>query len=100
MPNAIANEKETEINNETIRHVLSFTGNDEDYHDKLCHMIDSLINELKLLKEKEFKLEKDKHLYENLVMNLTGHTQRLQRNEIALYNKKKEKKLNKFSIMK
>lgn len=63
--------------------------NMKDYHDQLCNIIDQLIVELKELKSNEMKLNEDKKTFEHVVTNLSGHTQRLQRDEIALFNKKK-----------
>lgn len=62
----------------------------QDYHDKLCHAIDYLVLQLKELNKTQQDLIHDKTTYENVVTNLSGHTQRLQRGQIALYNKKKQ----------
>ncbi|CAI1809742.1 hypothetical protein SEUBUCD646_0B01100 [Saccharomyces eubayanus] len=62
------------------------------YHDRLCQSIDFLVSKSKSLKKKQQDLLNDKTTFENVVTNLTGHTQRLQRDEIALYNKKRSKK--------
>ncbi|EJS44574.1 YBL010C [Saccharomyces arboricola H-6] len=74
----------------------NFTNMDEEslrqYHDMLCQSIDFLVSKSKFLKKKQQDLLKDKTTFENVVTNLTGHTQRLQRDEIALYNKKRNKK--------
>ncbi|CAI4054865.1 hypothetical protein N7582_000187 [Saccharomyces uvarum] len=73
-----------------------FTGMDGEslrqYHDTLCQSIDFLVSKSKLMKKKQQDLLNDKTTFENVVTNLTGHTQRLQRDEIALYNKKRSKK--------
>lgn len=73
-----------------------FTDMDEEslrqYHDTLCQSIDFLVSKSRTLKKKQRDLLKDKTTFENVVTNLTGHTQRLQRDEIALYNKKRSKK--------
>lgn len=68
----------------------------QDYHDKLCHAIDVLFVELQQLNKRQSDLEKDKTTFENVVTNLTGHTQRLYRDEIAIYNRRHKRK-NKFS---
>lgn len=65
------------------------------HHDTLCHAIDVLFVELRELNKRQLGLVKDKTTFENVVTNLTGHTQRLYRDEIALYNKKVRRK-NKF----
>lgn len=67
------------------------------YHDKLCQSIDLLLGRLQELQRQEYDLIKDKTTFENVVTNLTGHTQRLYRDEVALYNKHKHKKKNRFS---
>ncbi|CAI4055039.1 hypothetical protein SKDZ_02G0970 [Saccharomyces kudriavzevii ZP591] len=73
-----------------------FTDMDEEslrqYHDALCQSIDFLVSRSKCLKKKQQDLLRDKTTFENVVTNLTGHTQRLQRDEIALYNKRRNKK--------
>lgn len=66
------------------------------YHDQLCHAVDVLFGKLKQLQEQQELLISDKTTFENVVTNLTGHTQRLYRDEVALYNKKLKKR-NKFS---
>lgn len=58
------------------------------YHDKLCNAIDLLMIKLKGLNKLQTDLIQDKIIFENVVTNLSGHTQRLQRDEIELYNKK------------
>lgn len=68
----------------------------QDYHDKLCHAIDVLFVELQQLDKRQADLENDKTTFENVVTNLTGHTQRLYRDEIAIYNRRNKRK-NKFS---
>ncbi|CCC66903.1 hypothetical protein NCAS_0A03450 [Naumovozyma castellii] len=68
----------------------------QEYHDQLCNSIDLLIERLRKLKQNQRDLEKDKTTFENVITNLTGHTQRLQRDEIALYNKKKQKQKRKM----
>ncbi|SJM87748.1 uncharacterized protein ZBIST_3937 [Zygosaccharomyces bailii] len=67
------------------------------YHDKLCQSIDLLLARLQELQIQQSDLMKDKTTFENVVTNLTGHTQRLYRDEVALYNKHKQKKKNRFS---
>ena len=71
----------------------------ENYHDTLCNAIDLLIVELRSLHEKQLQLEADKQTYERVITNLSGHTQRLQRDEIAMFNRKKSqyKKWHRFS---
>ncbi|KAG0669509.1 hypothetical protein C6P45_003741 [Maudiozyma exigua] len=71
----------------------------ENYHDTLCNAIDLLIVELRSLHEKQLQLETDKQTYERVITNLSGHTQRLQRDEIAMFNRKKSqyKKWHRFS---
>lgn len=64
----------------------------EQYHDKLCNAIDALIVTLKQIELQQANLTADKTTYENVVTNLTGHTQRLQRDEIELYNKHKNRR--------
>lgn len=58
------------------------------YHDKLCNVIDLIMIKLKGLNKLQNNLTQDKIIFENVVTNLSGHTQRLQRDEIELYNKK------------
>lgn len=58
------------------------------YHDQLCNVIDLLMVKLKRLNKLQTDLTQDKTIFENVVTNLSGHTQRLQRDEIELYNKK------------
>ncbi|CAD6598007.1 XXYS1_4_G0016280.mRNA.1.CDS.1 [Saccharomyces cerevisiae] len=76
--------------------MADFTSMDEEslrqYHDTLCQSIDFLVSKSRSLKKQQRDLLKDKTTFENVVTNLTGHTQRLQRDEIALYNKKRSKK--------
>ncbi|AJP85816.1 BMC_2a_G0002110.mRNA.1.CDS.1 [Saccharomyces cerevisiae] len=76
--------------------MVDFTSMDEEslrqYHDTLCQSIDFLVSKSRSLKKQQRDLLKDKTTFENVVTNLTGHTQRLQRDEIALYNKKRNKK--------
>ena len=76
--------------------MADFTSMDEEslrqYHDTLCQSIDFLVGKSRSLKKQQRDLLKDKTTFENVVTNLTGHTQRLQRDEIALYNKKRNKK--------
>lgn len=76
--------------------MADFTSMDEEslrqYHDTLCQSIDFLVSKSRSLKKQQRDLLKDKTTFENVVTNLTGHTQRLQRDEIALYNKKRNKK--------
>lgn len=67
-----------------------------EYHDALCHAIDVLFVELHKLMEREAALRIDKTTFENVITNLTGHTQRLYRDEVALYNKR-IKRRSKFS---
>lgn len=62
------------------------------YHDALCHAIDVLFVNLQHLSQKESSLVSDKTTFESVVTNLTGHTQRLHRDEIAFYNKKMRRK--------
>lgn len=71
----------------------------ENYHDTLCNAIDLLIVELRSLHERQLQLETDKQTYEHVITNLSGHTQRLQRDEIAMFNRKKSqyKKWHRFS---
>ncbi|KAL3231694.1 Uncharacterized protein RNJ44_00229 [Nakaseomyces bracarensis] len=64
----------------------------EEYHDQICNAIDALIVALKQLEVRQSNLTSDKTTFENVVTNLTGHTQRLQRDEIALYNKHKNRR--------
>lgn len=66
------------------------------YHDQLCNAVDDLFSKLRKLREQHASLLSDKNTFETVVTNLTGHTQRHYRNEVALYNKK-IKKRNKFS---
>lgn len=68
-----------------------------EYHDKVCQSIDLLLERLQELHIKQADLVKDKTTFENVVTNLTGHTQRLYRDEVALYNKHKNKRKNRFS---
>ncbi|CCE65298.1 hypothetical protein TPHA_0K01650 [Tetrapisispora phaffii CBS 4417] len=68
----------------------------QEYHDLVCNAIDLLYVKYKVLTKRESDLNRDKAMFENVVSNLTGHTQRLQRNEIANYNKQK-KKQHRFS---
>jgi len=81
----------------------SIDGNTTDdmdgYHDTICNAIDLLIVELRSLYEKQLQLENDKQTYERVITNLSGHTQRLQRDEIAMFNKKKTqyKRWHRFS---
>lgn len=63
------------------------------YHDELCNMIDLQAVKLKALNHVQDNLTHDKVTFENVVTNLSGHTQRLQRDEIALYNEKIGRKL-------
>ncbi|AJQ15678.1 CPA_1a_G0001890.mRNA.1.CDS.1 [Saccharomyces cerevisiae] len=76
--------------------MADFTSMDKEslrqYHDTLCQSIDFLVSKSRSLKKQQRDLLKDKTTFENVVTNLTGHTQRLQRDEIALYNKKRNKK--------
>lgn len=65
------------------------------YHDDVCNAIDLLYVQLKILNKRQSDLIRDKATFENVVTNLTSHTQRLHRDEIAYY--KKSKKKNKFS---
>lgn len=64
----------------------------EEFHDQICNAIDALIVTLKQLEIRQSNLTTDKTTFENVVTNLTGHTQRLQRDEIALYNKRKNRR--------
>lgn len=64
----------------------------EEYHDHVCNAIDALIATLKQLELRQSNLTTDKTTFENVVTNLTGHTQRLQRDEIALYNKQRNRR--------
>ncbi|CCK69398.1 Laa2p KNAG_0C02870 [Huiozyma naganishii CBS 8797] len=64
----------------------------KEYHDELCHQIDSLAMKLRDLNGRQELLTQDKLLFENVITNLIGHTQRLQRDEIALYNKQFKKR--------
>lgn len=68
----------------------------QSYHDQLCHAVDVLFGKLRKLQEQQRGLLSDKNTFEDVVLNLTGHTQRLYRDQVALYNKKLKKK-NKFS---
>ncbi|KAG0662456.1 hypothetical protein C6P44_002246 [Monosporozyma unispora] len=65
----------------------------QQYHDELCNLIDSQAIKLKSLNRIQDGLTHDKVTFENVVTNLSGHTQRLQRDEIALYNKKMGRKV-------
>ncbi|CAR29489.1 hypothetical protein ZYGR_0AD01710 [Zygosaccharomyces rouxii] len=69
------------------------------YHDKLCQSIDLLLIKLQESRAEQIDLVKDKTTFENVVTNLTGHTQRLYRDEVAFYNKhkNKNKRKNRFS---
>lgn len=81
------NHKETE----KILQLLNgeFDHNDlQKYHDELCNAVDSQVIKLKALTTLQQDLLNDKTTFESVVTNLSGHTQRLQRDEIALYNKK------------
>ncbi|SMN20973.1 similar to Saccharomyces cerevisiae YBL010C Putative protein of unknown function [Maudiozyma saulgeensis] len=84
---------------ERIPSLLGETNNNEEYHDMLCNAIDLLILELRSLYERQLELEADKQTYERVITNLSGHTQRLQRDEIAMFNKKKTqyKRWHRFS---
>ncbi|EDO17124.1 hypothetical protein Kpol_1025p45 [Vanderwaltozyma polyspora DSM 70294] len=62
----------------------------QQYHDQLCNAIDLLYVKLKVLSKHENDLIRDKTTFENVVTNLTSHAQRLHRDEIANYNKKKK----------
>lgn len=64
------------------------------YHDQLCQAIDSQVVKMKTLNKCQDDLTHDKVTFENVVTNLSGHTQRLQRDEIALYNKKMGRKVS------
>lgn len=122
-PKALIDQKTTDdILNEIVPTLLNFSLNDTEnddgkvenssgnidniideklieYHDNLCNMIDKLVLQLKLIKQEQIELIKDKITFENVVTNLSGHTQRLQRDEIALYNKKmKKKRKNKLVV--
>lgn len=113
-PKALIDKETTDdiLLNEIIPNLLKFNIHDEtkdddadgneklvEYHDKLCNMIDKLVLQLKSIKQEQNELMKDKITFENVVTNLSGHTQRLQRDEIALYNKKmKRKRKNKFVV--
>ncbi|CCF59888.1 hypothetical protein KAFR_0I01070 [Kazachstania africana CBS 2517] len=71
----------------------------KDYHDELCHAIDLLSVRLKTLNKEQEELVESKLTLEGVVTNLSGHSQRLQRNEIAWYKKKTQQhaKWKKFS---
>lgn len=69
----------------------------QEYHDKLCQTIDLLMLRLQDAHAEQLNLIKDKTTFENVVTNLTGHTQRLYRDEVAFYNKHKNKRKNRFS---
>lgn len=63
-----------------------------EYHDALCNAIDVLFVELRQLNDRQAALMSDKDTFESVITNLTGHTQRLYRDEVALYNKRIKKK--------
>ncbi|GCE99844.1 hypothetical protein ZYGM_002782 [Zygosaccharomyces mellis] len=69
----------------------------QEYHDKLCQTIDLLLLRLQDAHAEQLNLIKDKTTFENVVTNLTGHTQRLYRDEVAFYNKHKNRRKNRFS---
>lgn len=79
----------------------SRTDNIQDYHDELCNSIDQLIHELKSIRERVKQLNEEKITLEHVVTNLSGHTQRLQRDQIALYNKKRKQhaRWKRFSLI-
>ncbi|QLQ79813.1 hypothetical protein HG537_0C04620 [Torulaspora globosa] len=89
----VEEEKEQE---RAIRSLLAKTVDAVDdlteYHDALCNAIDGLIVELRQLNNRQMALMKDKDTFESVITNLTGHTQRLYRDEVALYNKRIKKK--------
>ena len=64
---------------------------DSALHDELCNVIDLVVAELRGLAETQARLETDKKTFERVITNLSGHTQRLQRDEIAQFNKKKSR---------
>lgn len=72
----------------------------QEYRDQLCNSIDVLCIKLQEINDKRQILNADKSIYENVITNLTGHTQRLYRTQLENYNKKKskskEKKKKKF----
>ncbi|QLL32933.1 hypothetical protein HG536_0D04550 [Torulaspora globosa] len=80
----------------TIRSLLAKTVDSSDdlteYHDALCREIDILLVELRQLNDRQAALMTDKSTFESVITNLTGHTQRLYRDEVALYNKRIKKK--------
>ncbi|CCD22486.1 Laa2p NDAI_0A03290 [Naumovozyma dairenensis CBS 421] len=82
----LINRKTMNISNETD--IIGL----QEYHDELCNSIDTIVEKLKSLKQEQKSLVNDKTTYENVITNLSGHTQRLQRDEIELYNRRKQKK--------
>lgn len=76
---------------EGIPELLKRADDDDTLHDELCNVIDLVVLELRRLEETRLQLEADKKTFERVITNLSGHTQRLQRDEIAHYNKKKSR---------
>lgn len=94
-PNALVKEEQQHIEKEIpllITKDLDNAVNLQEIHDKICHAIDVLFAKLAHLQEIQDDLTKDKNTFESVVTNLTGHTQRLYRDEVAFYNKIRSKK--------
>ncbi|CUS22935.1 LAQU0S07e03532g1_1 [Lachancea quebecensis] len=67
-----------QLDTEALRHV----------HDNLLDAVLAVCQEIGGTAAVRSELEADKSMYEGLVTNLVGHTQRLRRDEIADFNKK------------
>lgn len=94
--NEVEEQKEKEIP-ELLATSPGEVGNLQEYHDRLCQSIDLLLTKLQESRDEQSDLIKDKTTFENVVTNLIGHTQRLYRDEVAFYNKHKNKRKNRFS---
>lgn len=67
-------------------------GNLKHTRDQLVLAINKIMKEIKENDTIKRNLLQDKVIYEDVITNLVGHTQRLRREEIALYNKKQKHK--------
>ncbi|SCV00593.1 LANO_0F07646g1_1 [Lachancea nothofagi CBS 11611] len=62
-------------------------------HDQLIDALLAVCGTIHEIREVRAQLDADKEMFEDLVTNLVGHTQRIRRDEIAKYNKKNKRSL-------
>lgn len=86
------NERVSDVEVSTLLGMSSFEDMSEDslsiVHDQLIVAIHKVLIDINEMRTKEQELLEDKSTFEQVIINLVGHAQRIRREEIALYKKR------------